>query len=68
MTPEYAAPEAAEGRTRDSRHGCLCLRVLLYVVADGTPPTGAGPRTPAGLVKAILDTEPSRPSDVVGFK
>jgi len=58
LTPEYAAPEQLKGRSGDRCHGRLCSGVLLYVLLTGQHPAGAGPRTPAGLVKAILDTEP----------
>ena len=35
------------------------------MLLTGQHPAGAGPHTPAGLVKAILDTEPPRPSEIV---
>jgi serine/threonine protein kinase len=39
--------------------------VLLYVLLTGYHPAGAGPRTPATLLKAILENEPPRPSEIV---
>ena len=41
------------------------LGVLLYLLLTGQHPAGAGPHSPADLVKAIVDTEPLRVSDVV---
>jgi serine/threonine-protein kinase len=41
------------------------LGVLLYVLLTGQHPAGRGPHTAADLVKAIVETEPRRPSDVV---
>ena len=41
------------------------LGVLLYVLLSGRHPSGAA-RTPADLVKALVETEPRRLSDVVG--
>ena len=35
------------------------------MLLTGHHPTGAAPRTPASLVKAILETEPPRPSEIV---
>jgi len=41
------------------------LGVLLYVLLTGQHPAGRGPHTLADLVKAIVDVDPVRPSDVV---
>ena len=41
------------------------LGVLLYVLLTGQHPAGTGPHTPADLVKAIVDREPTRLSDTV---
>ena len=41
------------------------LGVLLYVLLTGQHPAGKSLRSPVDLVKAIVDTEPTRPSDVV---
>jgi len=40
--------------------------VLLYLLLTGEHPAGAGPHSAAELVKAIVETEPARPSEVVG--
>src|SRR5690242_1689125 len=65
LTPEYAAPEQLKGEPVTSATDIYASGVLLYVLLTGRHPAGAGPYTPAGLVKAILDAEPPRPSEIV---
>ena len=69
MTPEYAAPEQLTRRGHHDRHRCLCLGRPALCVADRATSRRRAARTrSADLVKAIVDVEPTRPSDIVAHQ
>jgi serine/threonine protein kinase len=57
LTPQYAAPEQLTGEAITTATDIYLLGILLFVLLTGKHPTGAGPHSPADLVKSITETQ-----------
>jgi eukaryotic-like serine/threonine-protein kinase len=66
FTPDYAAPEQVQAEEVTSATDVYALGVLLYVLLAGEHPTMGAAHTPLDRLRAIVDTEPMRPSDAAG--
>ena len=63
FTPEFAAPEQLTGGAVTTSTDVHALGTLAYLLLAGPHPAGPSRSTPALLLKAIVDTDPRRPSE-----
>jgi serine/threonine-protein kinase len=64
FTPEYAAPEQMQGGDATMASDVYALGVLLYVLLVGAHPTALKSGPPMERLRALIETEPKRMSQV----
>lgn len=68
LTPEYASPEQLRGDSVTTAADIYSLGVVLYELLTGQRPYQLTTRSPADVERAVLTTEPKKPSTVVTQK
>ena len=65
LTPGFASPEQVRGEPITTATDVYSLGVLLYILLSGRSPYFVPSTNMAAVIRAICETEPSRPSTVV---
>jgi serine/threonine protein kinase len=66
LTPEYASPEQIRGEPITTSSDVYALGVVLYELLTGHSPYRLSTRKPHEMARAICESDPERPSTVVG--